>query len=74
MNKKPDLLLLLIVLVIPGMLLSHVFLFKQNNETNPVSSDKAFSLFIEHQADEKLKKRFNPTALVRIDSLRPQTH
>ncbi len=76
MKKKPDILLLLIVLVIPGMLFSQTFLFKQSNETYSVSSNTTPDSVpaIEHQTDEKLVRQFNPAVLARIDLSKSQTH
>ena len=76
MKKKPDILLLLIVVVIPGMLFSQTFIFKQSNETFSVSSNTTPDsvLAIEHPTDEKLIRQFNPAVLARIDLSKSQTH
>jgi len=72
MRKKPDILLLLAVLVVSGVIISNFVVFKQDNKTARLAAVNApFSQF---QTDNSEAKAFKLRDIARIDSSKQQIH
>lgn len=70
MRKKPDILLLLTVLVVSGVIISNFLVFKQDNKADRIALlKKPFSQF---QADNSGTKAFSLRDIARIDSSKQQ--
>lgn len=69
MRKKPDILLLLAVLVVSGVLISNLLVFKQENKTNrlPVANTPSYT------SDDAKGETITSHEVVRIYSSKRQT-
>lgn len=84
MRKKPDILLLLVVLVVSGVVISNFVVFKQGSKISNMSLLKAYSpepqpahspgFQADIQADKSAGRQFSSHDVVHIDSLKKQIH
>lgn len=69
MRKKPDILLLLAIVVVSGVIFSNFVVFKKENKVNHLSLFKSPASSPKEQNPEP----FKPREVVRIDSSKRQT-